>query len=72
MEAVILALDDALNLRLRRYGFAAPAWAVLIRCGRTIALGWNWTSVQVTAGISAEFAALTARDGRHTLNGRRS
>ena len=43
MEAVILALDDALNLRLRRYGFAAPAWAVLIRCGRTIALGWNWT-----------------------------
>jgi hypothetical protein len=36
--------------------------------GRTIALGWNWTLVQVTAGISAEFAALTACDGRHTLN----
>ena len=71
VRAVLVALDDALSLRLQRYRFAARAWAPLVRCGRTMALVWDWTLVQVTAGISAAFAALTACDGRHTLNGRR-
>jgi hypothetical protein len=66
-EAVILAPDDALKFGMRHW-FAARTWAAPIRCGRTIGLGWDWTSVQVTAGISAEFAALTACDGQHTLN----